>query len=120
MSNTVPAAFLSYSHFDDEHDGQYITQFRKSLEGEVHALTGHNFVIFQDRRDIDWGQQWRQRIEQTIDSATFLITILSPKFFTSPECCREVKRFLEREQALGRNDLILPVYYSAPLQVVEF
>jgi len=116
MSNTVPAAFLSYSHFDDEHDGQYITQFRALLEREVRAQTGRDFMIFQDWRDIRWGDQWRQRIEETLDSVTFLIPILSPSFFASPECCREVKLFLEREQKLGRNDLILPVYYiSSPL-----
>lgn len=111
MNDTVPAAFLSYSHFDDEHDGQYITQFRALLEREVRAQTGRDFRIFQDWRDIPWGQPWRDRIEEAIDSVTFLLPVLSPNFFTSPECCREVKRFLEREQALDRNDLILPVYY---------
>ncbi|MFO1433951.1 MAG: hypothetical protein U1F76_28295 [Candidatus Competibacteraceae bacterium] len=36
---------------------------------------------------------------------------ISPSFFASPECRREVERFIEREKALNRNDLILPVYY---------
>ena len=116
MNSTVPAAFLSYSHFDDANDEQYITKFRELLEREVRAQTGRDFVIFQDRRDIRWGQQWRQRIEQTLDSATFLIPILSPSFFASAECRREVERFLEREKTLDRNDLILPVYYiDSPL-----
>ncbi len=111
MNDTVPAAFLSYSHFDDEHDEGHITQFRALLEREVRAQTGREFVVFQDRRDIHWGQQWRQRIEQTLDSATFLIPILSPNFFASAECRREVERFVEREKVLNRYDLILPVYY---------
>lgn len=84
MSDRVPTAFLSYSHLDDEHHQRYITKFRKLLEGEVRVQTGRrDFTIFQDRGDIRWGQQWRQRIEQTLDSATFLIAILSPSFWLS-------------------------------------
>lgn len=112
MSNTVPAAFLSYAHVDNERDKQYITKLGEMLQGEVRARTApHDFVIFQDWRDIRWGQQWKERIGQTIDSANFLIPILSPSFFASPECRQEVELFLKRENALNRNDLILPIYY---------
>jgi len=45
---------------------------------------GGEFSIFQDRNDISWGEQWKQRIEGTIDATTFLIPIITPSFFSSP------------------------------------
>ncbi len=70
-----------------------------------------NFHIFQDRNDIHWGQQWKQRLEESLDATTFLIPMITPGFFNSAPCRAEMERFLAREQQLGRGDLILPVYY---------
>src|SRR5215467_9115173 len=81
---------MSYVRFNDQHDDGQLTSFRERLATEVRAQTGEEFAIFQDRNDIAWGQNWQQRIDETLD---------------------EVTRFLERERALGRSDLILPVYY---------
>lgn len=108
-----PAAFMSYVHFDDQHDDGKLTQFRKRLSAEVRAQTGKELAIFQDRNDIAWGQNWQQRIDQTLDSVTLLLPIATPSLFQSPACRAEVKRFIERERVLGREDLILPVYYIA-------
>jgi hypothetical protein len=81
----------------------------------VRAQTGREFVIFQDRADIAWGQNWQQRIDGALDVVTLLLVIITPGFFGSAACRREVSRFLERQRVLGRSDLILPVYYiSAP------
>jgi parallel beta-helix repeat protein len=106
-----PAAFMSYVRFIDEHDYGRLTEFRKRLSSEVRAQTGRPFTIFQDRADIGFGQNWQQRIDETIDAATLLIAIVTPEFFLSEECRREVLRFVERERQLRRRDLILPVYY---------
>lgn len=106
-----PAAFMSYVRFNDEHDDGQITRFRERLSSEVRAQTGEEFAIFQDRADITWGQNWQQRINETLDGATLLLVIITPSLFRSTACRKEVNRFLEREHALGRQDLILPVYY---------
>lgn len=42
---------------------------------------------------------------------TFLIPILTPSYFTSNECRQELTVFLARQERLGRDDLILPIYY---------
>jgi hypothetical protein len=77
---------------------------------------GEEFVIFQDRKHISWGQNWKERIEESLDGATFLIPIITPSFFNSSYCRDELQRFLDRERNLNRSDLILPVYYvSCPL-----
>ena len=106
-----PIAFMSYVRLDDEHEAGRLTQFRERLSGEVRMQTGEAFEIFQDRNDIAWGQQWKKRIDESLDAVTFLIPIITPGFFKSSACREEVERFLKREEELDRTDLILPVYY---------
>jgi cobaltochelatase CobT len=106
-----PIAFLSYVRSDDEHDGGRITAFRERLEGEVRMQTGKPFAIFQDRNDILWGQNWEERINKSLYDVTFLIPILTPSFFQSPACRWEFQAFLLKENTLGVNRLILPLYY---------
>jgi parallel beta-helix repeat protein len=106
-----PAAFLTYVRFDDEHENGRLSDFCKRLGGEIQVQTGEPFHIFQDRNDIAWGQQWRARIEKSLDAVTFLVAVITPGFFKRAECRKELERFLEREEKLGRGDLILPVYY---------
>jgi hypothetical protein len=62
-----PAAFMSYVRFDDAHEDGQLSEFRERLAGEIRIQTGREFPIFQDRNDIAWGQNWRQRIEETLD-----------------------------------------------------
>jgi cobaltochelatase CobT len=71
MANRDPIAFLSYVHSDDEHDDNRISKLRRSLEGEVKMQTGKPFHIFQDRNDLLWGQQWQERIKETLSELLF-------------------------------------------------
>ena len=114
-----PAAFMSYARFDDLHDDGQLTQFRERLSAEVRVQTGEEFSIFQDRNDISWGQNWQKRLDQTLDAVTLLLVIITPGFFRSRACRAEVERFLARERELGRDDLILPVYYVSTPQLED-
>lgn len=109
MKKSTPAAFLSYTHLDDEYG--HVSTLRDRLSTEVKMQIGVEFPIFQDRNDIKWGQNWKQRLEESLDAVTFLIPIITPSFFNSPYCRDELQRFLEREKELERGDLILPVYF---------
>jgi parallel beta-helix repeat protein len=111
-----PAAFFSYVHRDDEHDGGQIRRLRDLLEGEVRMQLGDaSFAIFVDRADIAWGQNWRKRIDSSLAAVTLLIPVITPAFFASDECRHELDLFLAHERDLARDDLILPIYYvSAP------
>ena len=106
-----PVAFLSYVRSDDEHDSGKITELRKRIEGEVRIQTGEKFDIFQDRNDLLWGQNWKERIEENLLEVTYLMPIITPSFFKSEMCKKEFEIFLTRERALGENQLILPIYY---------
>ncbi|WP_307675851.1 right-handed parallel beta-helix repeat-containing protein [Streptomyces sp. V4I2] len=102
---------MSYVRFNDQHDAGRLSQFRERLAAEVRAQTGEEFPIFQDRNDIAWGQNWQARIDEALDAVSLLLVIVTPSLFRSAPCRAEVARFLEREEKLGRQDLILPVYY---------
>jgi parallel beta-helix repeat protein len=106
-----PAAFMSYARFNDVHDDGQLSVFRERLAAEVRAQTGEEFEIFQDRAGVAWGQNWQQRINETLDVVTLLLVVITPGFFASKACRDELARFLDRERELGRGDLILPVYY---------
>jgi cobaltochelatase CobT len=109
--NPSPLAFLSYARNDDAHERGRLSELRELLSGEVAAQSGDPFEIFQDKEDISWGQQWQERIKQSLDSVTFLIPILTPRFFRSEACRDELEQFLNRERELNRGDLIMPLYY---------
>ncbi len=109
MTQNTPAAFMSYTHSDDQYG--HLTTLRERFSHEVRMQIGIEFPIFQDRKDIQWGQNWRLRIDNSLDQTTFLIPIITPSFFNSKACRDELTRFIEREKKLDRTDLILPVYY---------
>lgn len=111
---------MSYVRSDDNHEDGRLTQFCARLGGEVRMQTGDPFDIFQDRKDILWGQEWAKRIGTSLDSVTILVPIITPGFFKSEACRSELEQFLKHEETLGRKDLILPVYYvDCPLLVDE-
>src|SRR5262249_38507374 len=110
-ANRDPIAFLSYVRADDQHEGGRLTQLRESLEGEVRMQTGASFPIFQDRADIAGGQHWRQAVDSALASARILTPVITPGFFNSEPCREDLRLFLDREKQLGRDDLILPIYY---------
>lgn len=104
-----PRAFLSYVRKDDKY--ALLSTFRERLSEEIRLQTGEDFSIFQDWKDIGWGQNWRKRIAESLDDAVFFIPILTPAYFNSGACREELTLFLEREKKLERDDLILAVYY---------
>jgi Response regulator receiver domain/TIR domain len=113
----VPDVFLSYTRIDNDYFGGAITSLRKSLEQGVQVVTGErNFDIFQDIDGIEFGQQWQKILDQAISGTRLLLPIVTPLFFSSPGCRDELQKFLDHEKSLGRDDMILPVYYvNAPV-----
>lgn len=119
MEQDEPIAFLSYVRADDEHEHGRITELRERLEGEVRMHTGEAFTIFQDKRDLKWGQKWNARLENTLLSVTFLIPVITPSYFKSETCKKEFSQFRLREKQLGEDRLILPVYYLNADEMVD-
>lgn len=106
-----PIAFLSYSIDDDIIENGRITRIREMLSAYVKIQTGKEFPIFQDRKDIQWGQLWKERIDNSIEEVTFLIPVITPGFFESKYCRDELKRFLETQKNAIRYNLVFPILY---------
>jgi hypothetical protein len=107
-----PAALMSYTRFDDEYAGGYLTQLGDQISKAVQFVSGGiPLPIFRDTQDIAWGQSWEERIDHLGDMPTFFIPILTPSYFKNEWSRHELERFLEREAQLGRSDLVLPVYF---------
>lgn len=107
------SVFLSYSRDDDNHEGGLISALRESLMSEFRFQTGQELFVFQDTANIELGENWRRRLENEIDTTKFLLVILTPSYLRSPRCRDELRRFLQREEELGRDDLVLTVYYAS-------
>jgi hypothetical protein len=111
MAAKPPDAFLSYTRFDDHHDGGAISEFRRRLANAVRAVSGVPFEIFQDVDGIALGEHWPGKLDRLLDEVRFFIPILTPSYFTSKACRDELEKFLRGEAERGRNDLVLPIYY---------
>jgi formylglycine-generating enzyme required for sulfatase activity len=108
-----PIGFWSYTSSDDTRSGGRLSHLRRLLADELQLLIGRRqqVQIFQDVAAIQYGTDWLKEIHKAIDESSFLLPIVTPAFLESEMCCQEVMRFRQREQELGREDLIFPFRY---------
>jgi hypothetical protein len=104
-------AFWSYVHTDDDADGGRIAQLARDVVAEYQMLTGDSIHLFLDRDNIDWGDEWKLKIDSTLESVAFFIAVLTPRYFRNVEFRRELNFFARRADKVGINDLILPILY---------
>ena len=104
-----PFAFISYSHSDD--DDQSITRFHQQLTTTLKSLTGNKINIFIDNKDIGWGDDFEKNIVNNLKNVIIYIPFLSPCFYTSEYCIRELNIILQRQEKLKCANLIKPVKY---------
>jgi F-box protein 11 len=103
---------MSYARLGNSADDAQLDRLRERLEHEVSARTGVDFPILADRDGTAWADQWRRRVEEALDADTMLLVVVTGGLFGSVACGDEITRFREREKALGREDLIVAVYYA--------
>lgn len=110
MSVISANGFFSYAHADDV-QGKLKT-IRDSLCEEYAALTGDSLNLFFDRKGLGWGDKWEEALESGIDQAFFFIPVLSPRYFQSVFCQKELRQFLARVRGDSvRERLVLPILY---------
>ncbi|MGH3066089.1 MAG: TIR domain-containing protein [Gaiellaceae bacterium] len=80
------------------------------MQDQYALLAGQDLQLFIDR-DIVWGEQWRERIEQALATVTFFIPVVTPRYFTRDECRRELLKFASEAKSLGVEELLLPILY---------
>jgi hypothetical protein len=113
------AGFWSYEHDDDEGDGGAILRLADRVMNEYALLSGESLKLFVDR-DIEWGDEWKRRIDEALQDTTFFIPIITPRYFKSDECRRELIKFRSASEEFGVEQLLLPIYYvEVPEMEVE-
>lgn len=112
------AGFWSYVHDDDKSVGGAIVNLAKRLIGEFELLSAEPLRLFIDR-DIQWGEAWKERIDKELQETTFFIPIITPRYFLSEECRRELVEFKTAAARFGVSQLLLPIYYVTVPEMEE-
>jgi hypothetical protein len=103
--------FWSYAHDDDTADFGRITDLGRDIVAQFEMLTGESIELFVDRDSLEWGHLWRERVDQALGSVAFFCPVVTPRYFQSAECRRELSAFAERAESLGLTGLIMPILY---------
>lgn len=105
-------AFLSYARSDDAREQGRITRLAQLLAEEFETLTGSRLQVFTDRADIQWGQDFRGRLDEALERTTFFIPVLTATYFKRDECRKEMQTFVSSAQRLGLDRLLLSIRYT--------
>jgi hypothetical protein len=106
--------FFSYSRDDDDDSHGTLSELRDRIQRELRGQLGRppaKFRLWQDKEAIAPGKLWEGEIKAAIEQAVFFIPIVTPTAVRSEFCKHEFDAFLARERALGRDDLVFPLYY---------
>jgi len=61
--------FWSYVHDDDDADNGRISQLARDVVKQFEMLTGEKISLFLDRDKIDWGENWKTKIDTSLASS---------------------------------------------------
>jgi hypothetical protein len=120
MPQTEPnpsQGFLSYVRNDNRDFNEVVDRLKADIGGRFHAQTGRALNLFVDRDSIGWGEDWRQRIRESVQVATVFIPVVTMRYFTSDGCREELLLFHSNAKQLGVTDLILPIILAGADQL---
>lgn len=115
----VAKGFWSYARTDDDRERGRIVRLASLIRDEFQTLTGASIEIFVDRDDVRWGQNFRDRIDDSLRQTTFFIPVLTSTFFLRDECRREMREFVATARTLGQEELLLSIRYSPISDLTE-
>jgi TIR domain. len=87
----------------------FLPNLRSWLKEEI---GGYSPKIFFDQESIDWGERWRDGLEDGLRTSKILLAVCSPSYFRSPWCSLEWETFALREKAAGSNRLRIPITHN--------
>jgi hypothetical protein len=102
--------FWSYVHSDNKAEGGRIITLANDIIEQYQMITGEEITLFLDK-DIKWGEEWRKTIDENLVSVAFFIPVITPRYFLSAGCRREMQEFTRKATNLGTRELVLPLYY---------
>lgn len=103
--------FWSYVHADDKADGERIQRLAHDVAAQFEMLHGEKIEVFLDRDALEWGDNWRDKIGESLASVAFFIPVITPRYFMSAQCRGELQSFARTAKDLGVGQLILALKY---------
>lgn len=89
----------------------------RDLGAQYELLTGEKLELFLDRDTLAWGDEWQQQIDESLASVAFFVPVLTPRYFRSAECRRELQAFARKAKKLGVTELLMPLVYVDVLEL---
>jgi len=110
----VATAFWSYAHSDDDGSDGQIRRLKEQVDHAFKRHSGEQLKSFFDRYGaprLEWGDEWRSKINMTISGTTFFIAVLSPSYLKSANCQGEFLQFWEKARESDLEELLLPILW---------
>lgn len=104
--------FWSYARADDEKTHGAVSTLMQRICDEYQVTTGNKLGVFQDVKDIAWGNNWGQVIENNLTSTVFFIPILSPTYLRRSNCVNELGTAIATLREAGIEDGIFPILFA--------
>ena len=96
--------FISYAHIDNEalteEDKGWISHFHKVLDTRVAQLTGEKPRIWRDLK-LGGNDVFDEAIVNQFCNTRIMISIMSPRYFKSEWCMKELKQFYDNASSTG-------------------
>jgi len=109
MTDKTPIrVFLSYAHADDK-NFSFVQPIKEGIQAFVKAKSGRDVNLFIDKESIGWGENWRERISEELQSALVFMPLLSASYLESEHCRDEFLTFYSQSSVLGVTNLVLPI-----------
>jgi len=105
------SGFWSYVHADDEADGGRVSRLARDMVAQYEMLTAESIELFLDRDALEWGNRWKNKVDGSLASVVFFIPVITPRYFRSAECRRELQFFARQATNLGVRELVMPLLY---------
>lgn len=96
--------FWSYAKLDDKKPHK-LTALREAFKVSLDQTVGFETQIIVDIDDLKWGEYWYQKLDELVADSSLFLPIMSPSYFNSKMCMRELNWAISRERS------IIPIYY---------
>lgn len=97
--------FISHANKDKE-------DFVDKLNDSIAKL---GIKIFYDKKELEWGDNWKEKILKGTKNAEFAIIVISNNFFGREWTEKELNEFLNRQNRNGQK-LILPILHNISIE----
>lgn len=93
--------FISHANADK---AEYVNDLKKSID----TL---NIDVFYDKDSLEWGDNWKEKLQSGIDNSEFAIIVISENYFGREWTEKELYDFLNRQNSSGQK-IILPILHN--------